>query len=116
MLDEYVSLLTKCVRGALQWAVRKAAGFFHWALRVSGAEAVVAASAPFFGQGESVLLIKPFLSVLTKAEIHQIMASGFATIAGSVLVAYISLGVNGTALISSCMSQPFTITPPTNPF
>lgn len=89
-------------RGALQWLVRKAASFFHWALRVSGAEAVVASSSPFFGQGESVLLIKPFLNVLTRAEIHQVMASGFATIAGSVLVAFISLGVNGTALISSC--------------
>lgn len=71
-------------------------------MSVSGAEAVVAASSPFFGQGESVLLIKPFLDVLTKAELHQIMCSGFATIAGSVLVAYISLGLNGTALISSC--------------
>lgn len=94
------------VRGALQWLVRKAASFFHWTLRVSGAEAVVASSSPFFGQGESVLLIKPFLGVLTKAEIHQVMASGFATIAGSVLVAFISLGVNGTALISSCTSHP----------
>lgn len=48
------------------------------------------------------MLIKPFLVALTKAEMHQVMCSGFATIAGSVLVAYISLGVNGTALISSC--------------
>lgn len=71
-------------------------------MRVSGAEAVVAASSPFFGQGESVMLIRPFLPALTKAELHQVMCSGFATIAGSVLVAYISLGVNGTALISSC--------------
>ena len=28
--------------------------------------------------------------------------SGFATIAGSVLIAYISLGVNAQALVSSC--------------
>lgn len=75
-------------------------------MRVSGAEAVVAASAPFFGQGESVMLIRPFLVVLTRAELHQVMCSGFATIAGSVLVAYISLGVNGTALISSCLFFP----------
>lgn len=73
---------------------------------MSGAEAVVASSAPFFGQGESVMLIRPFLPTLTKAELHQIMASGFATIAGSVLVAFISLGVNGTALISSCTFRP----------
>lgn len=48
------------------------------------------------------MLIKPFLCVLTKSEMHQIMCSGFATIAGSVLVAYQKLGVSGTALISSC--------------
>lgn len=85
----------------------KAAGFFYWALKVSGAEAVVAASSPFFGQGESVMLIKPFLCALTKAEMHQIMCSGFATIAGSVLTAYMALGVSGTALISSCMCPHF---------
>ncbi|KAF3766853.1 hypothetical protein M406DRAFT_327969 [Cryphonectria parasitica EP155] len=96
--------------GALQWLVTKAATFFYWALKVSGAEAVVAASSPFFGQGESVMLIRPFLNDLTHAELHQVMCSGFATIAGSVLVAYISLGVNGTALISSCvMSIPASI-------
>lgn len=65
---------------------------------------MVAATSPFFGQGESVMLIKPFLCVLTKSEMHQIMCSGFATIAGSVLVAYQKLGVSGTALISSCTS------------
>jgi CNT family concentrative nucleoside transporter len=38
------------------------------------------------------------------------MCSGFATIAGSVLVAYINLGVSGQALISSCvMSIPASL-------
>jgi CNT family concentrative nucleoside transporter len=38
------------------------------------------------------------------------MASGFATIAGSVLVAYINLGVSGQVLISSCvMSIPASL-------
>lgn len=38
------------------------------------------------------------------------MCSGFATIAGSVLLAYISLGVNAQALISSCvMSIPASL-------
>lgn len=53
------------------------------------------------------MLIKPFLCALTKAEMHQIMCSGFATIAGSVLTAYMALGVSGTALISSCMCPHF---------
>jgi concentrative nucleoside transporter, CNT family len=33
--------------GTLQWAVGKFAVFFFWSLRVSGAEAVVAAASPF---------------------------------------------------------------------
>lgn len=96
--------------GFIQWLVGKMAPFVFWALKVSGAEAVVASATPFIGQGESAMLIKPFIAHLTKAEIHQIMTSGFATIAGSVLVAYIGLGVNPQALISSCvMSIPASL-------
>ena len=79
-------------------------------MRISGAEAVVASATPFIGQGESAMLIKPFVAHLTTAELHQVMASGFATIAGSVLVAYIGMGVNSQVLISSCvMSIPASI-------
>lgn len=96
--------------GILQWFIGKFAVFFFWSMRVSGAEAVVAAASPFIGQGESAMLIRPFISHLTMAEIHQIMCSGFATIAGSVLIAYISIGVNPQALISSCvMSIPASL-------
>lgn len=96
--------------GILQWCIGKFAVFFFWAMRISGAESVVAAATPFIGQGESAMLIKPFVPHLTKAELHQVMTSGFATIAGSVLVAYIGLGVNPQALISSCvMSIPASL-------
>lgn len=79
-------------------------------MRVSGAESVVAAASPFIGQGENVLLVRPFVPHLTMAEIHQVMTSGFATISGSVLIAYIGLGINGSALISSCvMSIPASL-------
>ncbi|KAJ6264357.1 hypothetical protein Dda_0502 [Drechslerella dactyloides] len=102
------ALLHYC--GFLAWFIGKFAVFFFWTMRVSGAEAVVASASPFIGQGESVMLIKPFVPHLTKAEIHQVMTSGFATIAGSVLVAYISMGINAQALISSCvMSIPASL-------
>lgn len=94
----------------IQWFIAKFAVFFFWSMRVSGAEAVVAAASPFIGQGESVMLIRPFINYLTMAEIHQVMCSGFATIAGSVFVAYVGLGVNPQALISSCvMSIPASL-------
>ncbi|CAK4031699.1 H+ nucleoside cotransporter [Lecanosticta acicola] len=96
--------------GTIQWFVGKFAVFFFWAMRISGAESVVAAATPFIGQGESAMLIKPFVPHLTMAELHQVMCSGFATIAGSVLVAYIGMGLNSQALISSCvMSIPASL-------
>ncbi|CAG7916141.1 unnamed protein product [Penicillium olsonii] len=94
----------------LQWFVGKFAVFFFWSMRVSGAEAVVAAASPFIGQGESAMLIRPFIEHLTMAELHQVMCSGFATIAGSVLIAYISIGVNPQAMVSACvMSIPASL-------
>jgi CNT family concentrative nucleoside transporter len=96
--------------GLVQWFIGKFAVFFFWAMKVSGAEAVVASASPFIGQGESAMLIKPFVAHLTMAELHQVMCSGFATIAGSVLVAYIGMGLNPQALISSCvMSIPASL-------
>lgn len=94
----------------LQWFIGKFAVFFFWSMRVSGAEAVVAAASPFIGQGESAMLIRPFIAHLTMAELHQVMCSGFATIAGSVLIAYISIGVNAQAMVSACvMSIPASL-------
>ncbi|ODA77440.1 hypothetical protein RJ55_07069 [Drechmeria coniospora] len=96
--------------GFLQWFIVKFATFVFWALGVSGAEAVVAAATPFIGQGESAMLVRPFVPHMTKAEIHQIMTCGFATISGSVLVGYIGLGLNAEALVSSCiMSIPASL-------
>ncbi|KAI1488619.1 H+/nucleoside cotransporter-like protein [Biscogniauxia mediterranea] len=96
--------------GLIQWFVGKFAVFFFWSLRVSGAEAVVASATPFIGQGESAMLVRPFVPHLTQAELHQIMTCGFATIAGSVLVAYVSLGLDAQALVSSCiMSIPASL-------
>ncbi|KAF9515532.1 hypothetical protein BS47DRAFT_782831 [Hydnum rufescens UP504] len=77
---------------------------------VSGAEAVVAASSPFIGQGESACLVRPYVDLMTPSEIHLTMTSGFSTIAGSVLTAYINLGVPATTLVtSSVMSIPASI-------
>lgn len=96
--------------GWLQWAVKKFATIFFYTMKVSGAEAVVAAASPFVGQGESAMLIRPFIPHLTDSEIHAVMTAGFATIAGSVLAAYISMGISPIALISSCvMSIPASL-------
>ncbi|KAI5960517.1 hypothetical protein KGF57_001913 [Candida theae] len=96
--------------GVIQWGIRKFAYFFFWSLRVSGAEAMTAAASPFIGIGESAILIKDLMPYLTKAELHQVMTSGFSTISGAVLVGYIGLGLNPQALVSSCvMSIPASL-------
>lgn len=47
---------------------------------------------------------------MTASEIHVIMASGFATVSGSVLAAYISYGAEASHLItSSVMAAPATL-------
>ena len=43
---------------------------------------------------ESALLIRPYFEDLTVSEIHAVMMSGFATISGSVLGAYLGFGVS----------------------
>ncbi|KAL7908371.1 Na+ dependent nucleoside transporter C-terminus domain-containing protein [Trichoderma velutinum] len=96
--------------GFIQWFIKKVAIFVFWALNASGAEAVVAAATPFIGQGESAMLVRPFVPHMTNAELHQVLTCGFATISGSVLVGYIGLGLNAEALVSSCiMSIPASL-------
>ena len=44
---------------------------------------------------------------MTKSELHAVLTGGFATVAGSVMAAYISFGVNPAHLLSaSVMSAP----------
>ncbi|CAH6796439.1 Slc28a3 [Phodopus roborovskii] len=73
-------------------------------------ESVVAAGNIFVGQTESPLLVQPYLPHVTRSELHAIMTAGFATIAGSVLGAYISFGVSSTHLLTaSVMSAPASL-------
>ncbi|TDL17812.1 hypothetical protein BD410DRAFT_843358 [Rickenella mellea] len=93
--------------GVMQWIIKRFAWFFFKIMNVSGAEAVVAAASPWVGQGESACLVRPYVDIMTESELHLTMTSGFSTIAGSVLGAYIALGVPAQNLItSSVMSIP----------
>ncbi|XP_028414884.1 solute carrier family 28 member 3-like isoform X2 [Dendronephthya gigantea] len=56
---------------------------------------------------EAPLLIGPFVKDVTMSELHSIMTSGLATIAGGMLAAYVSLGVDAQHVLSaSVMSAP----------
>jgi CNT family concentrative nucleoside transporter len=96
--------------GVMQWMVKGFAWLFFKLMNVSGAEAVVAAASPWVGQGESACLVKPYVDIMTPSELHLIMTSGFSTISGSVLTAYVALGVPPQNLVtSSVMSIPASI-------
>lgn len=72
------------VIAALAWVLRRAAG-------VTGAEALVTAANVFLGQTEAPLAVRPLIPRMTKSQIMVLMTTGFASIAGSVLGAYIAI-------------------------
>nr|XP_020144711.1 sodium/nucleoside cotransporter 1-like isoform X2 [Microcebus murinus] len=56
---------------------------------------------------ETPLLIRPYLADMTLSEIHVILTAGFSTIAGSLLGAYISFGIDAASLVAaSVMAAP----------
>ena len=76
-------------------------------MKTSGAESLSSAANIFVGQTEAPLMIKPYVSQLTKSELHSVMTGGFATIAGGVMAAYIAFGIPAEHLLSaSVMSAP----------
>ncbi|KAM5328933.1 solute carrier family 28 member 3 isoform 2-T2 [Glossophaga mutica] len=96
--------------GLMQWIIRKVGWIMLVTMGSSPIESVVAAGNIFVGQSESPLLVRPYLPYITKSELHAIMTAGFATIAGSVLGAYISFGVSSTHLLTaSVMSAPASL-------
>ncbi|OLY77767.1 Sodium/nucleoside cotransporter 2 [Smittium mucronatum] len=96
--------------GGMQWLIGKLSVFFTALMGTSGSESVVASACPFVGQGESAVLVSQYVEFMTKSELHAIMTSGFSTISGSVLSGYLSLGIDLTYIITSCiMSIPCSL-------
>lgn len=76
--------------GILQKVVYVFAWIMAKTMRLSGGESMSAAGNVFLGQTEAPLLVKPFIGKMTKSELLCLMTGGMATIAGSVLGAYVS--------------------------
>jgi CNT family concentrative nucleoside transporter len=93
--------------GILQRVVEIVARFMRRTMKTSGAESLACAAEIFLGHTESPLLIRPYLEKLTQSELFTIMVGGLATIAGSVMASYMSLGVPAPHLMAaSVMSAP----------
>ncbi|KAL8570397.1 hypothetical protein ACOMHN_035815 [Nucella lapillus] len=93
--------------GIMQAVVSVLGKFLAFCLGTTPAESINAAGNIFVGMTEAPLMIQPFLGNMTKSELHAVMTGGFATIAGTVLGAYIGFGVPANHLLSaSVMSAP----------
>ncbi len=96
--------------------VRLFSGLFQKTMGIGGALAVGAAANIFIGMIESPLLIKPYLSRMTRSELFATMTCGMATIAGTVLVLYVTIldkllpDAAGHVLTASIISVPAAIT------
>jgi CNT family concentrative nucleoside transporter len=103
----YWKILPLVVR-AFSWLLQKT-------MRIGGAVGVGAAANVFLGMVESPLIIKPYLSRLTRSEMFITMSCGMANIAGTVMVLYATIlgpripGVMGHILVASIISTPAAI-------
>ncbi|XP_071108418.1 solute carrier family 28 member 3-like [Haliotis cracherodii] len=93
--------------GAMQYIIRILGKFLSICLDTKATESLNAAGNIFAGMTECPLMIRPFLPLMTKSELHAVMTGGFATVSGSVLGAYVTYGVKANHLLAaSVMSAP----------
>ena len=79
--------------GIMQFIIKVIGGGLSKLLGTSKAESISAAANIFVGQTEAPLIVRPFISKMTKSELFAIMTGGLASVAGSVLIGYSLLGV-----------------------
>ncbi|MEX2206232.1 MAG: nucleoside transporter C-terminal domain-containing protein [Myxococcota bacterium] len=77
--------------GILQRVVEVLARGLRRSLRTSGAESLAAIAEVFLGMTEAPLMIRPYVAGLTRSELFCVMTAGLATVAGTVLVAYMGM-------------------------
>ena len=97
--------------GIIQKIVKLIAKLKQKTMHTSGAETLSVSAKIFVGQTEAPLMVRPFISQMTKSELMVVMVGGFATVAGGVLAIYVKWlsdipGIAGHLLAASVMSAP----------
>jgi CNT family concentrative nucleoside transporter len=93
--------------GIMQAVIKVLGGGLQKALGTSRAESLSATANIFVGQTEAPLVVRPFLSKMTQSELFAVMCGGLASVAGSVLAGYASMGVQLEYLLAaSFMAAP----------
>lgn len=77
--------------GILQRLVDALAGLLARGMRLSGAESLCAVANLFVGLTEAALLVGPYVARMTRSELFALMTLGMATVAGSVMLAYVGM-------------------------
>lgn len=77
--------------GFVQIVVRALAAGLSRVMSLSGAESLAAVANIFVGMIESCLIVKPYVARMTRSELFSMMTVGMATVAGSVLIAYVQM-------------------------
>ena len=107
----YYGIIQKVVKG-MAWLLAKL-------LNISGQESLAVVGNIFLGQTEAPLLVKGYLNKMNRSEYFLLMTGGMATVAGSVLAAYIGflggddpvqrIEVAKNLIIASVMAAPGAI-------
>ncbi len=97
--------------GIMQFIVKWIAKAMQKTMKTSGSETLSVSANIFVGQTEAPLIVRPFISGMTKSELMAVMTGGFATIAGGVMAMYVKIlsdipGIAGHLMAASIMSAP----------
>ena len=93
--------------GIMQRIISVIAKVMNVVMRASGAEALSNVASAFVGQVEAQVLIRPYLSSMTKSELLSSMSGSMACIAGGILIVYVNMGAKAEYLLAaSLMAAP----------
>lgn len=91
----------------MQWIVKLVGGGLRRVIGAGPIESMNAAANIFVGQTEAPLVIRPYLRGLTEPQFFAVMVSGVASVAGTVLAAYVLMGAEMKYLLAaSFMAAP----------
>ena len=91
----------------MQVVVKLVGGALHRIIGTGAVESLNAAANVFVGQTEAPLVVRPYLKGLTEPQMFAVMVSGLASVAGTVLAAYVLMGAEMKYLLAaSFMAAP----------
>jgi len=91
----------------MQWIVKLVGGGLRKVIGAGPIESMNAAANIFVGQTEAPLVVRPYLRGLTEPQFFAVMVSGVASVAGTVLAAYVLMGAEMKYLLAaSFMAAP----------